>query len=161
MPVVLACKMEFAGIFPKNGGQSVMLLYSPLPKTTAKPVEASDITLRPATPLYDAMMKNVSEMEGPKFNELMAEIRQRFVWGDVQYIDSFGNWTDKAVPFPVKFEMALQVAKEQRDKMILLHKNLGDDTTDQAVLTKEDLTNVMNSWRKDIKSWMRSSLRKT
>ena len=161
MPVVLACKMEFAGIFPKNGGQSVMLLYSPLPKTTATSVEASDITLRPATPLYDAMMKNVSEMEGPKVSELMAEIRQRFVWGDVQYIDSFGNWTDKAVPFPVKFEMALQVAKEQRDKMILLHKNLGDDTTDQAVLTKEDLTNVMNSWRKDIKSWMRSSLRKT
>ena len=67
MPAVLACKMEFAGIFPKSGGQSVMVLNSPLPKTTAKSVEASDIILRPATPLYDAMIQNVSEMEDSNF----------------------------------------------------------------------------------------------
>ena len=136
-----------------------MVLNSPLPKT--KSVEASGVILRPATPLYDAMIQNVSEMEDSKFNELMDEMQQRFVWGDVQYIDSFGNWTDKTVPFPVKFEMALRVAKEQRDKVIQWRRDLGDDRADQAVLTEEDLKLVMNSWRKDIDSWMRSSLRKT
>ena len=100
-------------------------------------------------------------MEKSKFMELMAEIRERFVWGDVRYIDSFGNWTDKAVPFPVKFETALRVAKGQRDKVIRWRRNLGDDRANQAVLTEEDLKLVMNSWRKDINSWMRSSLIKT
>ena len=139
----------------------MMVLNSPLPKTTAKSVEASDVILGPATPLYDAMIQNVSEMEDPKFIELMAEIRERFVWGDVQYIDSFGNWTDKAVPFPVKFETALRVAKEQRDKVIRWRRNLGDDMAIQAKLTEEDLQLIMNRWRSDIGSWMRSSLRKT
>ena len=63
----------------------------------------------------------------------------------MQYSESFGNWTDKAVPFPVKFEMALRVAKERRDKVIRLRKNLGDDTADQAVLTEEDLNLVMDT----------------
>ena len=79
----------------------------------------------------------------------------------MQYIDSLGNWIDKAVPFPVKFETALRVAKEQRDKVIRWRRNLGDDRANQAVLTEEDLKLVMNSWRKDIDSWTRSSRRET
>ena len=91
----------------------------------------------------------------------MDEMQQRFLFGNLQYIDSFGNWTDKAVPFPVKFESALRVAKDQRDKWILQRRNWGDDISFQAKLTEEDLQLIMNRWRSDIGSWMRSSLRKT
>ena len=146
VPAVLACKMKFGGIIPKHGGQSLMVLNSPLPKTTAKSVEASGVILKPATPLYHAMIQNISKMENAEFNELMDEMQQRFVFGNVQYIDSFGKWTDKAVPFPVKFENALRVAKEQRDKVIRWRRNLGDDRANQAVLSSSISLNACEAW---------------
>ena len=76
--------------------------------------------------------------------------------GELLYKDIYGQPLEKPVPLSVKMEEMLRTAQRQR-MLHLQRRGFSAEQPDDMAMDSEDMKEIYNSWRKDVRSWMAPS----
>ena len=116
------------------------------------------ITLRPSTPLWNSVIEKMelSTTQTTSGEAFMKYVRDCCFGGDLLWKDCDGKLLEKPVPLAVKMEEMLRAAQEQRELQL---KRLRTDIVPirDMVMGPDDMKKIFNTWRKNVRSWMRSS----
>ena len=134
---------------------------APRPATPARPVSTSSATrpapaivLKPATPLYDKFLAALEdENHSEEASSLIRYIEQTCFFGELCYATPSGSRLDTPMPLSCKMESLLEVVLTQRKK-IARAAGLDDSQLCRHRATESQMKEMMNAWRKDVKTWM-------
>ena len=117
------------------------------------------MTLRPAAPLYDALLDNL-ERAGRQRCAFTDYITECCFFGNLLTLNPFGQVVDKPVPLAVKMEELLEAAQRQRELHFERLQNCWVTREDRS-MTGADMEEIHNAWGKDVRSWMQDSTLET
>ena len=120
---------------------------------------AQPLKLKPRTPLYD---KFIANLDGEGEANLLNELAETFMFGDVAHINVHGDRVDRRVPLAVKAEDLLEVTEAQRHRHYERLRARRDPRTmlynlESFWFNNDDMKEIFNEWKKDYKSWLHTA----
>ena len=107
--------------------------------------------LKAATPLYDKFLDDLQHTA--EADALMGWIVQNCFKDKLRFVTSAGTHVPEAIPFSCKMESLILVALTQRQK-IGIAAGLTETQLQYHTATPDEMRDMMNSWRKDVRAWM-------
>ena len=81
---------------------------------------------------------------------IVEELAEEFMFGDVLYYGLIGEKLTEPLPVATTLYHLLHVTQGRRAHNLRSEKISDPD----CILGSQDMTNIMNAWRKDVESWM-------
>ena len=113
----------------------------------------------PLTPLYDYLLNNLRH----HVPQLLAYISEKCFRGELLTKNFFGETLERPMRLSVKMEELLDVCQARRELHVDYLRKLGDprcsaeqpEADNLIVFNDNDMVRIMNTWRKDARSYMR------
>ena len=125
--------------------------YSPSPPRTQ---------LKPKTPLYDQFLADLeTESESKDVSSLLKYIQEVCFFGDVCFIDPFGEQLSEPAPLSVKMNDLLTIVLEQR-QMIATISGFAESQLSSHRATEYEMKEMWKEWQYNIRLWMKDENQK-
>ena len=111
------------------------------------------VSLRQPTPLYDNLIAYLERgmQQHPDAGGFIEYLTQCCFFDQLLTMDSFGQLLERPLPLAVKMEELLRTARRERERIL---QKLQQPSSSNVRIESEDMIEMWNEWRKDVRSYM-------